>query len=240
MHILIADDDPITREFLQATLEGFGYQVSACADGWQAAAALSREPRPVVALLDWLMPGLDGLEVCRAQRSDKRGIHTYCILLTSKGDSQDVVAGLEAGADDYVTKPFEVIELHARIRAGARLVELQAQLEEKVVALEAALSQVRRLQGLLPICSYCKRIRDDRDYWQQIEAYISEHSEAQFSHGICPECFEAVVRPQMARAHLRRRPPEENSAAPAGPAGPSGRSGNPEPATPEALPDSPG
>jgi len=205
MHVLVADDDPLTRDFLQASLEALGYRVTVCADGWTAVAAMQREPRPVVALLDWMMPGPDGLEVCRSQPTDRGGNRTYCILVTSRGELRDVVAGLDAGADDYVTKPFDISELHARIRAGARVVRLQEQLADKVAELEGALAQVRRLQGLLPICSYCKRIRDDRNYWRQIEAYIAEHSEAQFTHGICPECFETVVRPQLERG---QSPPE--------------------------------
>jgi response regulator RpfG family c-di-GMP phosphodiesterase len=113
----------------------------------------------------------------------------YVILLTANSARKDVIAGLESGADDYITKPFEWDELRARVRIGSRIVSLQQALGERVQELQHALSNVRTLGGLLPICAYCKRIRDDRDYWKQIEQYLAEHSNARFSHGICPECL---------------------------------------------------
>ncbi|PYV91799.1 MAG: response regulator, partial [Acidobacteria bacterium] len=121
----------------------------------------------------------------------------YIILLTAKERSQDIVAGLQAGADDYLTKPFDLEELRARMQAGLRISELQDSLAERVRELEDALSRVRILQGLLPICSYCKKIRDDSNYWQQIENYVTAHSGAQFSHSVCPQCYEEIVKPQL-------------------------------------------
>jgi DNA-binding response OmpR family regulator len=108
-----------------------------------------------------------------------------------------VVAGLQAGGDDYVTKPFDREELHARVKVGLRILQLQMNLADRVRELEEALASVKQLQGLLPICSYCKKIRDDQNYWQQVEGYISEHSGAVFSHGICPECYDKFVRPEL-------------------------------------------
>ena len=105
--------------------------------------------------------------------------------------------GLEAGADDYVTKPFHHPELRARLRGAVRVIELQEQLVARVTELEVALSRVRQLQGLVPICSYCKRVRSDRDYWEQVEGYIARHTEAVFSHGICPECLEAATEDEL-------------------------------------------
>ena len=105
--------------------------------------------------------------------------------------------GLTEGADEYLTKPFEFDELRARVQAGRRIIELQLKLEERVKQLEDALAQVRELQGLLPICMYCKNIRDDQGYWQKVETYLGDHSKLQFSHGVCPKCFDAVVKPQL-------------------------------------------
>jgi phosphoserine phosphatase RsbU/P len=108
-----------------------------------------------------------------------------------------VVEGLEAGADDYLKKPYRNDELKARLSAGLRVATLERQLADRVAQLEESLSQVRRLHGLLPICSYCKKIRDDKNSWQQIEVYVSEHSEASFSHGICPSCLTTVIEREL-------------------------------------------
>ena len=151
----------------------------------------------MLAVLDWMMPGMDGLEVCRLARSRNKAQPLYIILLTARGRREDVVAGLHSGADDYLTKPFDQEELHARLQVGVRLMELQQSLAERVKELEIALSKVKQLQGLLPICSYCKKIRTDQNYWQQVETYLGQHSEAQFSHSICPECYENIVSPEI-------------------------------------------
>jgi CheY-like chemotaxis protein len=199
MKILVAEDDAVSRRALEATLRKWGYEVVVAADGTAAWQAFQTEHVPDLVILDWMMPGLDGLEVCRKIRARSQALPTYIILLTMRGSREDVVCGLEAGADDYVTKPFDHKELHARLRVGQRLLELQRSLADRVRELEDALARVKHLQGLLPICSYCKKIRNDRNYWQQVEGYISEHSEAQFSHGICPECYARIVKPELGK-----------------------------------------
>ena len=136
------------------------------------------------------MPGRDGPSLCRDLRQRPALSAMYVILITGNQDQKDVVLGLESGADDYIKKPFDWNELRARLRIGSRIVSLQHALAARVSDLQEALSDVKRLGGLLPICAYCKRIRDDGDYWKQIEQYLSEYSEAQFSHGICPQCLE--------------------------------------------------
>lgn len=126
--VLIAEDDPIFRRVLQGWLQKWNYRVTALENGLDAWSALQQENAPQMAILDWMMPGLDGVELCRRIRSQARGPYKYVLLLTAKGGKEDIVAGLEAGADDYLTKPFDVNELHARMRAGKRILELQAAL----------------------------------------------------------------------------------------------------------------
>ena len=123
-------------------------------------------------------------------------------MLTAKGRKEDIVEGLTAGADDYIIKPFDRSELKARINAGERILRLQAELGARVKELELALANVKLLQGLLPICCYCKRIRNDQNYWQQVDTYIADHSEAQFTHGICPECRDKIVKPELERLRV--------------------------------------
>ncbi len=136
------------------------------------------------------MPGMDGLEICRRLRSREVLRYVYVILLTARDRAADVVAGLEAGADDYVTKPFDWNELHSRLRTGKRVQLLQSQLAAKVEDLESALAHVKTLQGLLPICMHCKRIRDDANTWHRLESYIEDHSNALFTHSLCRKCLE--------------------------------------------------
>jgi phosphoserine phosphatase RsbU/P len=139
------------------------------------------------------MPKVDGLELCRRIRQNPARAHMYVILLTGRTNQADIVAGLESGADDYIVKPFAPDELRARIQVGTRVLKLQEKLAERVTELEAALSRVKRLHGLLPICSYCKRIRGDDQYWRQVDAYIVEHTDAKFTHGICPPCSQDLL-----------------------------------------------
>ena len=194
MRLLIAEDDRISGRFLKHSLETWGYEVVITSDGNAAWNVLEAPDAPLVAILDWMMPGLNGPEICARARQRSVAIPTYIILLTTKSDKEDVVAGLNAGADDYLTKPFDVKELRARVQVGCRLVELQRKLADRVTELAEALTQVRQLRGMLPICSWCKKIRDDSNYWHQIEAYVASNSDAQFTHGICPECLAQVQR----------------------------------------------
>ncbi len=206
--VLIADDDAISARVLESTLRQWDYEVQVARDGQAAWELLKQEDAPRLAILDWIMPGLEGPEVCRRVRSLARPMPTYIILLTAKGNPNDIVAGLESGADDYITKPFDRAELHSRLRVGERIVELQAGLALRVRELEEALSQVKTLKGLLPICAYCMKVRDDRNYWQRVETYIATHSNARFSHGICPECWKTIVEPELQQASSGSGSPE--------------------------------
>lgn len=138
-----------------------------------------------------MMPDMDGVEVCRKVRTIATTEPPYLIVLTTRDERKDIVQGLRAGANDYVTKPFDTDELRARIEVGRRVVELQSALADRVTDLQAALKRIKTLRGLVPICSQCKKIRDDQGYWQQLEVYVREHSQAEFSHGFCPECLDA-------------------------------------------------
>ena len=193
MRVLIADDDPVSLRGLLGLMQSWGYDPVIAGDGVTALSILAAPDAPRLALIDWEMPGLPGPDVCRKVRDWHSADSPYLILVTSRGSRGDVIAGLDAGADDYLVKPFDPGELRARVRAGARIMELQNGLAEKVTMLETALGKVRRLTGLLPICSYCKAIRDDSDYWHRVEEYVSEHADVQFSHGICPDCLEQAM-----------------------------------------------
>jgi DNA-binding response OmpR family regulator len=160
---------------------------------------------PTLAILDWMMPEIDGPEVCRRVRAELPLANMYLLLVTAREGRGDVVAGLEAGADDYIIKPFDPDELRARVAVGVRVLSLQQKLAERVAELQDALSNVKQLRGLLPICSYCKRIRGDDQYWQQVEGYIADHSEAQFSHGICPSCY-ATISAELDEVARKRQP----------------------------------
>ena len=188
MKILIAEDDFTSRSLLKALLTKRGHDVVAMVNGAEAWEAMQLPDAPRLAILDWMMPGMDGLDVCRRVRARKPDRPPYIIMLTTKGEKADIVAGLEAGADDYLPKPYDPGELHARIGVGSRLIEMQDALADKIEELRQALDQIKTLQGILPICSFCKKIRDDQGYWNQVEGYISKHTDAQFSHGICSEC----------------------------------------------------
>lgn len=193
IHALVADDDPVTTAALGGALRRLDLQVSVAHDGELAWRMIQGADAPSLAIVDWMMPCLDGPELCRRIRQTPAHSHMYVLLLTSRDSRADIVAGLEAGADDYLIKPFDVHELRARIHTGLRILKLQHDLAEQIAKLKETIANVKQLKGLLPMCSYCKKIRNDADYWQQLETYISEHSDAEFSHGVCPSCFERVA-----------------------------------------------
>ncbi len=193
--VLVADDDLTSRTILLQLLRTWGYETVSAADGDEAWNILQTEGAPSLLLLDWMMPGKDGETLCRMirQRPETR----YIILITSKDRTEDIVKGLEAGADEYIVKPFDKDELRARIRAGGRILGLELALRRRVAELETAIAEIETLRGMLPICSYCKRVRNDSNYWQDIESYIAAHSATTFSHGVCPECYAKIVQPEL-------------------------------------------
>lgn len=190
MKILIAEDDLTSRIILESIIGKWAFEVVSVEDGQKAWDMLQRQDAPPIAVLDWEMPGIDGPELCRRIKRLSRDNPIYIILLTGRGSKQDLVLGLDAGADDYVTKPFDNNELRARLKVAERLVNTQLALNRRVQELNEAFDHVKTLQGIIPICMYCHSVRNDTKAWDRLEAYIEQHSEAQFSHSICPKCLQ--------------------------------------------------
>jgi len=192
MRILVAEDDLTSRVALTGVLKKEGYDVVVAMDGVEALRLLQQPEPPLLVILDWVMPELDGPEVVRCIRACELERQPYIIILTSKVEKIDVVSAFESGADDYLAKPFDPGELCARVGVGRRLIDVQELLASKVRELSLALEQIKTLRGIVPICSCCKKIRDDQGYWNQLETYVRDHTEAEFSHGLCPECAEKL------------------------------------------------
>lgn len=193
MRALVADDDRATAALLRSTLQGWDLEVVVVHDGADAWKAVQEDAGIGLAVLDWSMPGLDGPEVCRRIRADLTRAHLYLLLLTAREGRADVISGLDAGADDFLSKPFDPEVFRARVHVGLRVLNLKERLAARVAELEAALSRVKQLRGLLPICSYCKHVRTDENYWEQVEHYVAKQTDLQFSHGICPGCYARVM-----------------------------------------------
>jgi DNA-binding response OmpR family regulator len=192
--VLIADDDATARNFLKAFLRKFDYDCVLASDGEQAWQAF-QSAQPAMILADWLMPKLSGLELCRMIRAERRPRYPYVILVTALSGKGSYLEGMDAGADDFVTKPYDLDEMAARLRVAERIISLQ--------------TEVRQLEGLLPVCSYCRRIRDDRDAWSTLEQFVARHTDVLLSHSICPDCYGEKVAPEIKRlgvANVARRP----------------------------------
>lgn len=175
--VLIVDDNAQNLQFLGKMMAENGYEPALARSGSQALDFVFKE-KPELVLLDIMMPEMDGYEVCRELKIRKATAHIPVIFLTAKTETEDLVKGFEAGAVDYVTKPFKSAELLARIKTH--------------IELKRAREEIRTLRGIIPICAKCKKIRDDEGFWKQIETYIEKHSEALFSHGLCPECSKEI------------------------------------------------
>ena len=187
MKVLIVEDDNVSRLVLLTKLKKFGHEVIATQDGeegWQA--FVQEQPRLVIT--DWMMPKLDGLELCRKIRLHDQDKYSYIIMLTALSGRKNYFEGMDAGADDFLIKPVDLEELTARLRVAERILALH--------------TEVRQLKGLLPICAYCKKIRDEENKWQAIEGYIGKRTEAKFSHGYCPTCYEQFVKPQLEQLRI--------------------------------------
>ncbi len=187
--ILIADDDNVTRRLVENVLSKNSYEVISCKDGIEAFEKLKEQDGPKLAILDWVMPGMQGIDICRNLRKLTLKINPYLIILTaSRNEKKDVLETFRTGANDFIEKPFDANELLARVKIGQEIIELHLALAERIKALEEANQHIKTLQGILPICMHCHNIRSDDESWERIEEYITRNSDAQFSHGLCPAC----------------------------------------------------
>ena len=188
MRILVVEDDIGVREMLQTSLQFDGHDVVAAGNGGEGWFVFQHDSFSVV-ISDWLMPDMDGLELSRRIRASESSRYSYILLLTALHGKENYLTAMEAGIDDFMEKPYDADELRARLCVAERIVGLQ--------------DRVKRLEGVLPTCMYCKKIRDERSRWVNIEQYISQRTEASFSHGVCPHCYENLVKPELERVRQR-------------------------------------
>lgn len=183
MKILVADDDPVSRARIEAILQVLGHETVVCEDGQQAWESFDREPVRLI-ISDWMMPGLDGLELCKKVRDRAKTEYTYFIVVTGEHTTtEDYDNAIRADVDDFLVKPLDRGVIWRRLRVAERILSYA--------------TEIKQLKTLIPICMYCKKIRDDSDYWAQMENYIHEHTGSDFSHGICPECYDRVMEKEF-------------------------------------------
>lgn len=173
MKVLIAEDDSVSSFVLSTRIRKMGHQVLAAENGREAWDLFQKE-HPRLVITDWMMPEVSGLELCRKIRDGEGAEYTYIVLLTALSGRARYLEGMEAGADDFVTKPLDADGLHARLRVAERVMNLQ--------------HEVSQLEGLLPICAYCKRVRDGEDHWHPLERYVGQRTETTFASTYCPDC----------------------------------------------------
>ena len=179
--ILIVDDNGRNIQVLGNLLSAQLYNIAVAMDGRKAINFMDRR-KPDLILMDILMPGMNGYEVCRRIKEDPENEDIPVIFLSAKGDEESVVMAFEAGGVDYVSKPFRSMELLARVRTHIEFKQTKETLRAKA-------EEIQALRGILPICSACKKVRDDKGYWEQVDIYLNTYTELQFSHGLCPECI---------------------------------------------------
>jgi CheY-like chemotaxis protein len=210
--ILIVDDVPANLELLASILGEHGYEPRPVPGGRLALAAAKADP-PDLIILDINMPEMNGWEVYLKLKADESLKDIPVLFITAVSDTADKVKAFSMGAVDYITKPYQVEEVCARVETHLRLRRLNVELSISLGELQRALKEIRTLHGIIPICSSCKKIRDDEGAWQDVERYVSEHSEAQFSHGICPGCMlklypEYCGMPKLKKTEMNPRRPE--------------------------------
>jgi DNA-binding response OmpR family regulator len=186
--VLVVDDEPRNLQLVGKLLSDNLLCDLCLAGSGGEALEIMESMTPDLVLLDVNMPEMNGYEVCTAIRAREESREIPVIFLTAQRDTEHIVRGFDAGGSDYVCKPFESRELIARVRVQLELKLSRDELKRQKEELETTIARIRRLEGIIPICSYCKKIRNEENSWEQMEVYISDHSEALFSHGICPAC----------------------------------------------------
>ena len=195
--VLLVTDNPEILRLSVKILRKAGYAVLEEITG-KGSLDIVRTHHPDLIVLDTTLPDLTGTEVCRQIKNDESLEDIFVILASESRVSSECLAdGLDSGADAYIILPISNKEFLARVHAGERIKRAEDALREKerqqevlVAQLKEALSEIKTLKGFIPICASCKKIRDDEGYWDQLEAYISKHTDAKFTHGLCPECAE--------------------------------------------------
>jgi len=205
--ILIVDDEPINIMIAERILQKNGYETISVNHGNDALEILQTKPVDLI-LLDIMMPDINGFEVCGKLMQNGKTKDIPVIFLTAVTDKESIIKGFEVGGKDYLTKPFNTTELVARVKTHVDLKLARDSQEKLIKELKSALDEIDTLSGLLPICSHCKKIRDDSGYWQGVEQYIAARSDAQFSHGICPDCMREYY-PKVAAKVLGKMEKEE-------------------------------
>ena len=180
MKILIAEDDPIAAKVLRLTLQTHSHEVVVATDGFEAWQLFDANPFRVI-ISDWMMPNLDGLQLCARVRNRAQTPYTYFILLTAAQTcADDYTLAMDSGVDDFLTKPFDREIIRTRLYVAQRILRYT--------------TEIRQLQDIIPICSYCYKVRTDDDYWERVESYIKDRTGSRFSHGVCPDCFDEQVK----------------------------------------------
>jgi sigma-B regulation protein RsbU (phosphoserine phosphatase) len=183
--ILLVDDDPISLEVSSQTLRSLGHDVVPAPDGETAWGIFQRQPIQII-VSDWKMPGVDGLTLCKMVREAAQSDYTYFILVSGAMTTQKhYLKAMEEGMDDFLLKPLDREVLFIRLRVAERILGFYR--------------RIKQLEGIIPICAYCRRVRRDDNVYQTMEDYIEEHSRSQFSHGICPDCV---------AKHFKNKPPK--------------------------------
>lgn len=208
--ILIVEDAPAQVRILTNLLSALDCQVAAVSTGKDALEAARQNP-PDLVLLDLILPDMDGLEVLQTLTKQAEFEDLPVIILTARGKTAEIVAGLEAGAVDYISKPFHPAELMARVKSHLNFRGTRNRQKAMIAELQEALGAVKQLSGLIPICAHCKKIRNDTGYWQQVEDYIGKHTEAFFTHGLCPDCI-PIFFPEAAKNGVAGEQPRTREA----------------------------